>query len=243
MAGWQRIEIAGKPADVFEPAGEAPRFALVYLHTFAQDSLADRSAFTKTFEELKLACVGPRGGRCWWVDRVCAEFDANLTPERYVLQHVIPFAKQRWNLGPRGVGLLGIDMGGQGALRLALKHPDELPVVAAIAPSIEYHELYWSGTPIDEMYSSKEACRQDTAPMHVHPTHFPPHIFFACDPSDPWWRGCDRLHEKLGALGVTHECDLSTRGGGHTWDYFNRLAERSVRFLAAGLEKEGRRLL
>jgi S-formylglutathione hydrolase FrmB len=55
--------------------------------------------------------------------------------------------------------------------------------------------------------------------------------------------GDDRLHEKLSALGIEHTCDLSTRAGGHTWDYFNAVAERVVRFLHAGLEQESRRLL
>jgi S-formylglutathione hydrolase len=241
MGQWCEADVAGKAASVFEPANEA-RFAVIYLHTFAQDSLVGNEVYTTLFDELNLACLCPRGGRCWWADRICAEFDANLTPERYILDVVLPFARERWSLGPRGVGLLGIDMGGQGAVRLSLKYPEALPVVAAIAPSIEYHELYWSGTSIDQMYASKEECRQDTAPMHIHPTNFPPHIFFACDPTDPWRRGCDRLHEKMSALGVTHECDFQTRAGGHTWDYFNSMAERAVRFLAAGLEREARRL-
>jgi S-formylglutathione hydrolase len=85
--------------------------------------------------------------------------------------------------------------------------------------------------------------------MHIHPSRQPPHVFFCCDPDDDWLRGNDRLHEKLSALGVPHECDLSTRRpasgypGGHTWDYYNAVAGRVVRFLADGLEQEGRRLL
>ena len=135
-------------------------------------------------------------------------------------------------------------MGGQGALRLAFKYPQLFPVVAAIAPAIEYHELYGQGTPLDEMYDSKEQCRQDTAIMHVPPHHPPPHIFFCIDPADSrWFRGNDRLHEKLNALGVPHQADLTTRAGGHSWDYFNHMAERVERFVYAGLEQESRRLL
>ena len=93
------------------------------------------------------------------------------------------------------------------------------------------------------MYDSKEQCRQDTAPMHVHPSRYPPHLFFCSDPDDPWYRGNDRLHEKLAALGVEHECDLETRAGGHSWQYFNHMADRAVRFLYAGLEQQSRRLL
>ena len=41
----------------------------------------------------------------------------------------------------------------------------------------------------------------------------------------------------------THECDLETHAGGHSWRYFNSMAERAIRFLFAGLEQQSRRLL
>jgi S-formylglutathione hydrolase FrmB len=73
---------------------------------------------------------------------------------------------------------------------------------------------------------------------------FPPHLFFCIDPADAeWYRGNDRLHEKLGALGIAHTCDLSTWAGGHSWDYFNAMAEPAVRFVYAGLQEMSRRLL
>jgi S-formylglutathione hydrolase len=94
------------------------------------------------------------------------------------------------------------------------------------------------------MYDSKEQCRQDTVPMHVHPSAFPPHVFFAVDPDDrDWFRGSDRLHEKLNALGVPHVADLETRAGGHSWTFFDHTAGRALHFLADGLEQQSRRLL
>jgi S-formylglutathione hydrolase len=140
--------------------------------------------------------------------------------------------------------LAGISMGGQGALRWAFKYPELFPVVAGISSAIDYHELYGQGTSIDEMYDSMEQCRQDSAILHVHPSKYPAHIFFCIDPDDTdWYRGNDRLHEKLSALGILHEIDLTTRAGGHSWDYFNHMAERILNFVRAGLEQESRRLL
>jgi S-formylglutathione hydrolase len=244
-AAWSQVEIAGKPADVYDPPGDPrPRFGVLFLHGYGLETLTDNSTFTHLFAELRLACVCPHGQHSWWADRVCTEFDPQLTPERYLLDAVAPFINERWGLRPRAIGLLGISMGGQGALRLAFKHPDTFAAVAAISSAIEYHELYNQGTTLDDMYDSKEQCRQDTAPMHVHPSHYPPHVFFCIDPTDAdWYRGNDRLHEKLSALGVPHEADLTTQAGGHSWVYFNHLADRSVRFLQTGLEHESRRLL
>jgi S-formylglutathione hydrolase len=242
---WQTADIAGKRADVYTPPGEGrPRFGVLYLHPAGLETLVGNTAFTRLFDEFRLACVCPHGGRCWWTDRLCSEFDPVFTPERYLLEQVVPWFGSTWGLAPPGIGLLGISMGGQGALRLAFKQPGTFPVVAALSAAIEYHERYGLGTPIDEMYDSKEQCRQDTALLHVHPAHYPPHVFFAIDPSDAeWYRGNDRLHEKLAALGIPHECDLTTRAGGHSWQYFNAMAGRAVRFLNAALEEMSRRLL
>jgi pimeloyl-ACP methyl ester carboxylesterase len=246
MSGtWNHLQIAGKRADVYEPPGpNRPRFGVLYLHGADEATLRDQPTFTRLFEALRLACVCPSGGQSWWSDRSCPSFDAITTAERYLLQSVLPFFRERWGFGPRFVGLLGLGMGGQGALRLAFKHPDLLPVVAAISPAIEYHELYGSGLPLDEAYDSKEQCRQDTVPMHVHPAHYPSHLFFCMDPEDTlWFRGSDRLHEKLAALGIPHETDFTTRASEINGNFFDRVGERAICFLVKGLEQESRRLL
>jgi S-formylglutathione hydrolase len=239
------LNLAGKPADIYELAENVPpRFGLLYLHSGGLETLRDRPAFTRVFDDLKLMCVCPHGQFSWWANRVCPEFDPQLTPEQHLLTNVLPFCQQRWNLAPRSVGLLGVSMGGQGVLRLAFKYPQLFPAVGAIAAALDYHEWYGRGTPLDTMYDSKEQCRQDTAILHVHPARYPPHLLFVIDPSDAdWYRGNDRLHEKLNALGIPHEVDLTTRAGGHSWDYFDHMAERVIRFVAAGLEQESRRLL
>src|SRR5438270_3080994 len=205
---WSRAEIACKPADVFDPPAGRPRAAFLFLHDLDGTSIADNPVFTRLLDDLRLGCVGPSGDHSWWADRFCPEFDPATTAERYVLDSVVPFARERWGLGPRALGLIGVGMGGQGALRMAFKHPDTFPAVGAIAPAIDHYELYGRGTTLDDMYDSKEQCRQDSTPMHVHPVRQPPHVFFGIDPDDrAWFRGCDRLHEKLSALGVAHEID------------------------------------
>jgi S-formylglutathione hydrolase len=242
MGTWTTIELDGKPAEVFD--ADRTRFGLIYLHGAGRESLSDQPAYTKLFDELGLSCVRPAGGSAWWSDRLCPEYDRHRSAAAYVMEAVLPFVRTRWSLGSRSVGLFGISMGGQGALRLAFQHPEEFRVVAGISSAIDYHEHYGQGTPLDEMYASREHCRQDTALMHIDPAVQPPHIYFCCDPDDvDWHRGNDRLHEKLAALGVAHTCDLTTQAGGHTWEYYNSVADRVIRFLAAGLEQESRRLL
>ena len=183
---WSDITVAGKTVDIYEPAGEGPRrFGMLFLHPLGLETLRGRPAYTNFFDKKNVVCVCPHAERSWWVDRVCPEFDPILTPERHVLQNVMPLFHERWRLGPRAVGVFGISMGGQGALRLAFRHPERFPVCAGISSAFDFQEIYGQGTPLDEMYDSKEQCRQDTAILHIHPAHWPPHIFFCIDPDDP----------------------------------------------------------
>jgi S-formylglutathione hydrolase len=241
-AAWERVTVAGKPADAFAPNRPA-RFGVLFLHDLDRRTLVGEPAFARCLQEWNLGCVCPHGEHGWWGDRLCGEFDPQVSPERYLIESVLSYFQDRWGIAPKAVGLLGIGMGGQGALRLAFKHPRLFSTAVAIAPALDYHDLYGRGTTLDEMYESKEQCRQDTALMHVPPYNPPPHLYFAIDPNDPWYRGCDRLHEKLNALAVEHTFELSPDLGGHTWVYFAKMAGRSVAFLANGLEQESRRLL
>ena len=240
---WSAIQLAGKTVEIYEPTPK-PRFGAIFLHPLGEESLRGRSAYTNLFDKYNIVCLGPHGKRSWWLDRVCTEFDPQLTPERHLLDNVVPLFASRWNLKARSIGVFGISMGGQGALRLAFRHPQLFPVCAGIASALDFQELYGEGTPLDDMFDSKEQCRQDTTILHINQTQYPPHIYFCIDPDDePWQRGNDRLHEKLTALGIPHTIDLTTQAGGHSWQYFDHMAEPALRFLYDGLVNESRRLL
>jgi len=131
-------------------------------------------------------------------------------------------------------------MGGQGGLRLAYKYPDRFPVVAAISPAIDYYLRFKEGDEtLPLMYRDAEDARQDSAILHIHPLNWPRNQFFCCDPSDRrWWDSADRLRMKLASLGIPFEYDLETSGGGHGFEYYNKMAERAIRFIAERLEKE-----
>lgn len=234
--GWSRTLIAGKPLDAFEPPGVLP-FAVLWLHDESGQSPAASQAITTQLQAHKLRCVAPLAGPTWWVDRVAPTFDAALTPERHLLDNVLPWVEATWGIGPRGVAVAGLGMGGQGALRLAFRHPKRVAAVASACGALDFHDYYGCGTPLDDLYASRERARQDTAVLHVDGHDWPANVWFACPPTDPRHRGNDRLHEKLAAVGVPHTADLDTLG---TPDDF--LAPMFT-FLADALNRESRRLL
>lgn len=239
---WSTADVAGHPCHVYEPPVPSPHgYAVVYLHGVHLGQLSDHHRFGELFDGHGLRVICPVTARSWWTDRICEEFDRETTAERYLLDRVLPYVTERWGSRPPQLALLGTSMGGQGALRIAYTHPDTFPVVAALAPAIDFHLRLEEG--IDEtlplMYADPEEARQDTALLHVHPLNWPRHQFFCCDPADDrWWESADRLRMKLASLGIPFDCDLETTVGGHGFAYYNHMAERAVEFIAERLEKE-----
>ena len=241
---WTEITVGGHPCDVFEPPRpDERRFAVLYLHGVHLGRLPDHPPFVEQFRAHNLAVIGPMTRRSWWTDWICPEFDPHISAERHLLDNIVPYIEQRWDIRPPQIGLLGTSMGGQGALRLSYKYPDLFPVVAAISPAIDYHQRMLDGDEtLSLMYEDPEAARQDTAILHIHPLNWPRHQFFCCDPADQRWHdSADRLRMKLWSLGVPHECDLETTAGGHGFVYYNTMAEKAVGFLVERLEQEQRR--
>ncbi len=241
---WSQIEIDGKTADVYEPnrPGDHNRVVL-HLHGHGLSTLKDNPTYSAELERHGLRAICPHGQRSWWTDVVCPEFDSEITPLWFLKERVVPFIAQRWDCRPPSVGLTGISMGGQGALQLAYRHSREFPVVAVIAPAVDFHNWWGQGLPLDEMFPDRESARQQTALLQIRPLDWPRHQLIVCDPADEeWFESADKLSMKLSSSGVPFESDLETTAGGHDWSYFDHMAERVIGFVAERLDVESRRV-
>ena len=242
LPGWTTDSIAGHTADLYTPPNlNAQGFAVVYLHGVRLGRLVANAAYTAEFARHGLPVVAPHTARSWWTDRVCEEFDPKLTAERHLLDNVVPFAEARWGAHAPRLALLGTSMGGQGALRVAFKHPRRFPVVAAVAPAIDHYRYFYEEEEetLPAMYEDAEAARQDSATLHVHPLNWPRNTWFCSDPADARWHdSAERLRMKLSALGIMHDCDLTTTAGGHSWTYYDHMAPKAVGFVIERLNRE-----
>lgn len=237
---WSTVTIVGKLADVFEPA-TSPKTdrALIYLHGHGLATLKDNPAFSAELNRHGLRAICPHGQRSWWLPLVCSEFDAELTSFDFVKTHVVGWIRENWQTSPPLIALTGVSMGGQGALQLAYRHARQFPVVAALAAAADFQIWQGQGLPLDEMFSSPEAARQQTAILHLHPLNWPRHQLLVCDPADhEWLESSERLASKMYSMGIPFESDFATSNGGHSWDYFNVMAARVIGFVAAALEQE-----
>ncbi|MFN9719396.1 MAG: alpha/beta hydrolase-fold protein [Planctomycetota bacterium] len=239
LTRWKSVALDGRQVDIFPcEEGQKPSAVVLFLHGHGRVLLNQNPVFTRLFHEHQLAAICPDGERSWWLDVPCSEFHESRTPQQWLLQSIVPWIGSQFEIQPPRIALLGVSMGGQGALQLAYRHASMFPVVAAIAPAVDFHQLYGSGIPLDGMFTDAESARQATVVLNLHPLAWPRYQYFCCDPSDTeWFDGAARLGMKLSSSGILHERDLETSAGGHNWNYFNHMAAPALRHIAESLQK------
>jgi hypothetical protein len=197
------------------------RFIALYLHDHSERLPLESDPMVRELLARRISVFAPFGGSTWWLDRICESFDPSISAERALVQWI---ADQ-----PRPVAAVG----GEAAVRLGFRHPFLLPVVAAWDGEFDFHDLLGRGTTLDRHFDRCEQARQQTAILQVRTSEPPPAIWFGCPRYGERFRGHDRLHEKLSAVGVSHEFIVADECPAGDLAYF----------VSNALEKQSRRLL
>ena len=226
--------MSDKPVDVFIPENaQPPRGVVVFLHGYDGVTLRDNPAYTEQLNHHCLAAVCPLGPGCWWSDRIYEPFDPTLSPIAFLSKQLPEFCRSRWNLEPSQIGLTGVEMGGQGVLQLAYRNARQLSIVVAVSPKVDFETWYGQGTTLDEIFPNREAARQATATLHIHPLDWPKHQLLLCDPADLYCiDGVQTLASKLSSTGIPFDVDFESSHGGFGWSYANAMAPRVIWYIA-----------
>jgi S-formylglutathione hydrolase FrmB len=132
------------PEDVARPT-------VILLHGPDESYLVWRERFGRELvdlaRELNVNLLMPDGDPYGWYLDSPVKRDSRV--ETYIMRELLPDAAGRFLLDPGRVGLLGVSMGGHGALTLALKYPGKFRSVASISgiTVLESHIGDPAGTP------------------------------------------------------------------------------------------------
>jgi len=150
-------------------------------------------------------------------------------PMAMVIGELIPLC-QRLGLGrpPRRIGMMGISMGGYGALLLAEKYPRLVAAAAAISPAIWTSYAQAQGANAGA-YASAAAFAANDAVTHV-PALAHVSVRVASGYDDPFYPGVQALARALPPRAVV---DLAK--GCHTGAFFAEQQPPSLAFLAGHL--------
>jgi len=172
-----------------------------------------------------MAMVTVDGGNGYWYPHPGDDPMAMVTGE------LIPLCR-RLGLGrpPRRIGMMGISMGGYGALLLAEKHPYLVAAVAAISPAI-WTSYAQARTANQGAYASAAAFAANDAVTHAPALARIP-VRVASGYADPFFPGVQALARALPAAAVI---DLTK--GCHTGAFFAAQQPPSLAFLARHLAR------
>jgi pimeloyl-ACP methyl ester carboxylesterase len=150
-------------------------------------------------------------------------------PMAMVVDELIPMCQRRGlGVAPRQIGLMGISMGGYGALAIAERYPRQVSAVAAISPAIwtSYDQARGANA---GAFSSAQSFTAGDVIAHVDNLQGIP-IRIASGVDDPFHAGVEKLAAVLPASAT-----IDFISGCHTEPFFVSQEPPSLSFLSAHL--------
>lgn len=233
-----RSEALGKHTsfNVIHPdSGEGPFPVLYQLHGYSDDSFSwlVNSNIARHVAGLPLIVVLPDGGTSRYVNHAPHE---RMNLQRYEdhLIHDIPEQLSRtFNVtsGPWAIG--GLSMGGQGALRLGMKHSDRFASIWAHSSGALNPDPTWLAL-LEDPEDASCFTQADRLKARVDGGAAQPVLTFDCGVDDRVIDGNRDLHAHMDAIGLTHT--YREYPGDHTWDYWD---EHVIEAIAQHVEALG----
>ena len=225
-------------AYVYVPDDTPPPFATLYLlHGLSDDYTIwlRRTSIERYALSHRLMIVMPDGFRGFYTNNPDGPAYATYIAKEVVetIERIFPAKRSRES---RGVG--GLSMGGYGALRLALGHPEVFSVATSHSGAVmhgsrnhprvggalqdaEFRRIFGEapvGTDHDVLHLAATAKKAGTLP----------HLRIDCGVDDDLIHDNRTLHAKLEALRVPHEYEEFP--GGHDWEYWDTHVREALAF-------------
>lgn len=229
-----RSEVLGREATftIHLPEGAGPdnRHPTLYLLHGAYGNHGDwpsRSPVSQLVENYPMILVFPDGGEFGWYLDSPMEEDSQY--ESYLIGELLPLVDRMFpTLGTRETrGIMGLSMGGHGAMTLAARHPDLFSSVSSLSGILKLTN-----------HSGKWQINERLGPLEGNETLWAAHsawelatifsdtpgmrILFDCGREDTVtgaWQDSVAFHERLLELEVPHI--WRPFPGGHNWEYWS----------------------
>ncbi|MHB9131031.1 MAG: alpha/beta hydrolase [Armatimonadota bacterium] len=211
------------------PEGDGP-FPVVYmLHGLSDDYTIwlRRTSIERYAEQLGLMIVMPDGGRSFYTD--CCGVPANY--EQHMLETVAFIDKTFHTInGPEGRGIGGLSMGGYGAMKLGLKHPNLFGSIVAHSGALDIAMLLRSSDLSSELqviFGNTLDPADDCFALatRVRPK---PAIYFDCGKSDFLLEHNRDFRAHLKRLEAPHV--YKEYRGDHNWAYWDAHVTTGLEF-------------
>lgn len=221
--------------------GESTFKTLYLLHGLSDDHSIwmRRTAIERYASEYNIAVVMPAVGRSWYTDTVGGEKYLTFVTEE------LPDKCRSFFKGmserPEDNIIAGLSMGGYGAIKSALTHPDRFGMCASLSGSLDITALErigllpeWRCIFDHNMQSPKELAGTEHDLFYLADKQkeqgMPfPKTFIWCGTDDWLLDSNNRFSAHLNALGVAHE--YRTSEGNHSWKWWDMHIQSALAYL------------
>lgn len=213
-------------------------FAVLYLlHGLSDDHTAwtRRTSIERYVQDLPLIVIMPNGERSWYSD---SKSNPNAAFETFITSDLIGFVDGTFHTIPKrkGRAIAGLSMGGYGAFKLALKHPDLFCAAVSFSGALDMqkrmenqppwaaeHRLIFgdsiAGTSEDIITLLEQADRTTL-----------PALWMSCGSEDGLLEDNQRAHQHMESLGIPHFY-REDPGYAHGWNYWDMVVQEALVFL------------
>ena len=215
---------------------EGPFPVLYLLHGLSDDHTAwtRRTSIERYVGGLPLIVVMPNGERSWYSD---SKSNPSAAFETFITQDLTGFVDATFHTIPKreGRAIAGLSMGGYGAFKLALKHPDLFCAAASFSGALDMQGRIETQPPWQQEYKlifgGNVGGTQDDvlALLEQADRSAMPALWMCCGDQDFLVGDNRRAHKYMESLGIPHHY-REDAGCAHSWDYWDRVVQDALAF-------------
>jgi len=200
--------------------GDGPFPVLIQLHGYSDDSFAwlYNSNLVRHVADLPLIVVLPDGGTSRYVNTAPHERFNLQRYEDLIVEEIPAELGRTFHVRPGPWAIGGLSMGGQGALRIGMKHSDQFASIWAHSAGGLHPDLDWLAL-LDDPEDASSFVQADRLKARVDAGASLPSISFDCGVDDFTLDGNRDLHAHMEQIGLSHT--YKEHAGAHTWDYWD----------------------
>jgi S-formylglutathione hydrolase FrmB len=240
------------PTDYDQPSAKAKRYPVLYLlHglTGHYDNWTTRTKLSDYSAQYSMIIVTPEGGDGWYTD------SATVLPtdkyETYILDELIPDVQHRYRTVETRTGrsIAGLSMGGYGALKFGVKHPEMFAFAGSLSGALgaaswaesdlRGFEPIWRSLAL--VFGPSDNPMRSANDLHKLYRDLPaeripelPYVYLDCGTEDRLLKTNRDLADILVARKIPHE--YRQLPGGHSWPYWDAQVQEVLRIAAQKMQ-------
>jgi putative tributyrin esterase len=217
---------------------QGPFPVLYLLHGLSDDhsGWVRRTSIERHVQNLPLIVIMPDGGRGWYAD---SKSNPRMAYETFITQDLIEFVDSTFQTRAERAGraVAGLSMGGYGAFKLALQHPDLFCAAVSFSGAVDMRyrmeqNPVWSAEFRAIFGDEFAGSREDIiALLEQVPADQRPALWMSTGDQDGLLEDNRRAHAHMERLGIPHFY-REDPGYGHGWDYWDFAVQDALVFLA-----------